>query len=926
MATKKSSSTTKKSSSASRGSRKKKPTNKEQQARNQLWAVVLFALGILLFCLALIKGENVWQAVHGFLRGCLSWCSYFVGPVVIATAVMIATDQTGYPVAAKTTAASVLVLLFSGILQVAQKGYPEGNFLELVTALYEGGKTLEGGGVLSLIFGVPLLKMTSYSGALIILLLLIFIFVMVLSGGTLVGLMRGMTAPARRIEEAYSSAVESRASREEPPARRREPKQARQPKPAREEREPEPQPLFTLPSFLQKPAEINIPIGGEPLPQHGSRAPKTAIRPEPLPPEERGRLTEEVAELPRQAAYDYDRQSPAPPKEADKPADRIEALTGEALSQPAQEEAELSIEEIISRAVSGDTEMAQIPETPAGRLAFGGDVPEPAAAAAARLPKPAPAPAAPPEAESEQPAAPVPTVPPSQGPHPDNTVAPAMEEHREEEQVPYSFPPLNLLEEPPAVSQVDTTRELRSNAELLENTLKSFGVQARIIDVSRGPAVTRYELQPAAGVKISKVTGLADDIALNLSATGVRIEAPIPGKPAIGIEVPNKIVAMVSIREMLDSPTFQNAASPLTIALGKDITGGVAVGDIAKMPHVLIAGATGSGKSVCINSIIISLLYKSSPDQVKFLMIDPKVVELGVYNGIPHLLVPVVTDPKKAAGALAWAVAEMLKRYKTFAETGVRDLKGYNRLAEENGQLPPMPQMVIIIDELADLMMASPKDVEDSICRLAQMARAAGMHLVIATQRPSVDVITGLIKANIPSRISFAVSSAVDSRTILDGGGAEKLLGRGDMLFAPVGAPKPMRIQGCFVTDQEVERVVTFIKEGEKPAYDEAVIQEIDRQAAASGGKGDRGGSAGGDSGDEGEDDLLTDAIEVVVEAGLASTSLLQRRLKVGYARAARLVDEMEQRGIVGPFEGSKPRQVLMSKERYYEMKLNQED
>ena len=677
-----------------------------------------------------------------------------------------------------------------------------------------------------------------------------------------------------------------------------------------------PPPLSFPPAVLRKHTDIDVPIDGEPLPKHGERAPKTAIRPEPLPPEERGRLAEEVASLPRKEAYNFDRQDPAV-KEAPP-------------SPPEAAPESPSIEEIITRAVSGDTQLEHIPETPSGRLAFGGDVPEPAAAAAARLPKkpePVPAQEAFPwpeglEEDSEE-TPPAPKTPENAA-HPDNTVAPAIEDVPPEP-APYSYPPLNLLDEPPAVSQTDTTRELRSNAELLENTLKSFGVQARIIDVSRGPAVTRYELQPAAGVKISKVTGLADDIALNLSASGVRIEAPIPGKPAIGIEVPNKVVSMVSIREMLDSPAFQNASSPLTIALGKDITGGVAVGDIAKMPHVLIAGATGSGKSVCINSIIISLLYKSSPEQVKLLMIDPKVVELGVYNGIPHLLVPVVTDPKKAAGALAWAVGEMLKRYKTFAETGVRDLKGYNRLAEENKELAPMPQIVLIIDELADLMMASPKDVEDHICRLAQMARAAGMHLVIATQRPSVDVITGLIKANIPSRISFAVSSAVDSRTILDGSGAEKLLGRGDMLFAPVGAPKPMRVQGCFVTDQEVERVVTFVKEGEKPDYDEEVLQEIDRQAAASGSKGGGSGSAG-ESGDDGEDELLSDAIEVVVEAGLASTSLLQRRLKVGYARAARLVDEMEQRGIVGPFEGSKPRQVLLTKDRYYEMKLNQGD
>ncbi len=908
MATKKSSSSTtrKSGSSSKRGSGKKRTTKKEQQARNQLWAIILFAVGILLFAIAVIKGENVWLALHNFLLGCLSWCAYLVGPLVIATAVMIATDKSGYPLEAKTVSASALVLLLSGALQIFHKSYPEGNFFELVAGLYEEGQELTGGGVLSLIFGVPLLKFTNFLGAAIIILLLIFIFVMVLTGGTLMGLFRGATAPVKKLEEAYSSAVETRAARTEEPARK--PVRRAEPIELPEEE----------PSFLRRPFNINVPIDGEPLPKHGGRAPKTAVRPEPLPPEERERLVEEAAGLPVD-------ETPLTPEEV----------------------AERAAEEILTRAVSGETQMEHVPETPEGRLDFGADVPDPAAIAAARLAKqnaaqaaaqpesaPKPEPMEEPfpwpeeieeEPNKEEPPAPLPMEIPGEAPHPDNTVAPAMEDPAQKEPEPpeYTFPPLNLLDEPPQVSQTDTTRELRSNAELLENTLKSFGVQARIIDVSRGPAVTRYELQPAAGVKISKVTNLADDIALNLSATGVRIEAPIPGKPAIGIEVPNKIVSTVGIKEMLDSPIFQNAASPLTIALGKDITGGVALGDIAKMPHVLIAGATGSGKSVCVNSIIISILYKSAPDQVKFLMVDPKVVELGVYNGIPHLLVPVVTDPKKAAGALAWAVGEMMKRYKLFAETGVRNLQGYNHLAEENGNLSPLPQIVIIIDELADLMMASPKEVEDHICRLAQLARAAGMHLVIATQRPSVDVITGLIKANIPSRISFAVSSAVDSRTILDSGGAEKLLGRGDMLFSPVGAPKPLRIQGCFVTDQEVERVVTFVKEGERPNYDEEVLQEIDRQAAASGGKGGSA-SSGGDSGDDGEDELLGDAIEVVVEAGLASTSLLQRRLKVGYARAARLVDEMEQRGIVGPFEGSKPRQVLLTKDRYYEMKLNQ--
>ena len=485
------------------------------------------------------------------------------------------------------------------------------------------------------------------------------------------------------------------------------------------------------------------------------------------------------------------------------------------------------------------------------------------------------------------------------------------------EEKTYTFPPVNLLEEPKGRLRRQYPKELRANADLLVDTLRSFGVETRIVDISRGPAVTRYELQPSAGVKISRITNLADDIALNLAAGGVRIEAPIPNKAAIGIEVPNKDIAAVPIREIIDSTEFTAAKSRLSVALGKDISGRICLADLAKMPHLLIAGATGSGKSVCINSIIISLLYKASPEEVKLLMIDPKVVELGGYNGIPHLLVPVVTDPKKAAGALCWAVGEMLNRYKLFAATGTRDLEGYNRLAAEREELHPMPQIVIIIDELADLMMAAPKDVEDYICRLAQMARAAGMHLVIATQRPSVDVITGLIKANIPSRISFAVSSQIDSRTILDMGGAEKLLGRGDMLYYPVGSSKPTRVQGCFVTDSEVERVVTFIKQGEKGEYDDTIMTEIEQSAAQVKGKGGSSGFAaasGGDAEGTDGDELLEQAIAVVVEAGLASTSLLQRRLKVGYARAARLVDEMEEKGIVGPFEGSKPRKVLMTR------------
>ncbi len=485
----------------------------------------------------------------------------------------------------------------------------------------------------------------------------------------------------------------------------------------------------------------------------------------------------------------------------------------------------------------------------------------------------------------------------------------------------YKFPPISLLKPPVFESSEATGADLDSTAAHLVDTLRSFGVETRIVDISRGPTITRYELQPCAGVKISKITNLADDIALNLATAGVRIEAPIPNKAAVGIEVPNKTSNVVGVREIIDSPLFMSSKSKLTVALGRDIGGNAIITDIAKMPHGLIAGATGSGKSVCINSIIISLLYKASPDEVKLLLIDPKVVELGVYNGIPHLLVPVVTDPRKAAGALGWAVCEMEKRYKLFAENGVRDIAGFNKVAENNLEITKMPHIVIIIDELADLMMTAPGEVEDSINRIAAKARAAGMHLLIATQRPSVDVITGVIKANIPSRIAFAVSSQVDSRTILDMAGAEKLLGRGDMLFNPVGAPKPSRLQGCFVSDDEVEAVIEYIKGDHSSNYDDDIMSEIERQAAMD----KRQKISQTDDDGDADDPMLNQAIDTVVEIGQASTSLLQRKLKLGYARAARLVDMMEERGIVGPYEGSKPRQVLISKEAWLEKKAGED-
>ena len=487
----------------------------------------------------------------------------------------------------------------------------------------------------------------------------------------------------------------------------------------------------------------------------------------------------------------------------------------------------------------------------------------------------------------------------------------------------YKYPPIELFERSPEEADTAAQDELQANARKLVDTLESFGVHTKMRDISRGPAVTRYELQPMAGVKISRITSLADDIALNLAVADVRMEAPIPGKAAVGIEVPNRKRQAVNIRSVFESQSFQRMTSPLGIALGKDIAGTAQVADLCKMPHLLIAGSTGSGKSVCVNSIIMSLVFRSSPEDVKLLLIDPKVVELAEYNGIPHLLMPVVTEPKKAAGALGSAVQEMERRYRLFAENNVRDIKSFNRLAAESPDLEKMPYIAIIIDELADLMMVVGKDVEDSICRIAQKARAAGMHLIVATQRPSVDVITGLIKANIPSRIAFAVSSQVDSRTILDGSGAEKLLGQGDMLFMPVGAPKPTRIQGTFVRDEEISRVLDFIKSSATVQYDEAMIEAMEKHTIQDGKK----GGSGADADDETDTDpMYNQAVEVVIDAGQASTSLLQRRCKLGYARAARIMDEMEQNGIIGPSEGAKPRAVLISRQQWLEMQMNRPD
>ena len=565
----------------------------------------------------------------------------------------------------------------------------------------------------------------------------------------------------------------------------------------------------------------------------------------------------------------------------------------------------------------------------------------------AEQPAPAPEPAAEPaQAElvrqAPEPApAPVPSVPPAplsgESPREPEPAKVSREEARQAAQEvardvqsrlaeagehPYQYPPLSLLKEGPGDIGGEALVELNANRQRLDDTIHSFGIDANIVNVTRGPSVTRYELELDQGVRLNKLTNLADDIALALGASGVRI-APIPDQISmVGIEVPNKLVSPVNIHSVIGSREFTDSPSKVSFAVGKDIGGHCIVGNIAKLPHLLIAGTTGSGKSVCTNSLIISLLYKATPDEVRLIMVDPKMVELGIYNGIPHLLIPVVTDPKKAAGALQWAVTEMMKRYRTFAEVGVRDLAAYNALAARTEGMTKMPQIVVVIDELADLMLVAAKEVEESICRVAQMGRAAGMHLVIATQRPSADVITGLMKANIPSRIAFAVASSLESRIILDNTGAEKLVGKGDMLWFPLGSGKPLRVQGCFISDEEVAAVVDSVKQNAAAEYDDEVMAQIEQHVTESEKKGKSAGGAfpAGEAGEEEQDELFPAGVDVILDLGQASVSLLQRRLKLGYARAARLMDQMEEKGIVGPSEGSKPRQILITRDQWVQM------
>ena len=873
-AAKKSAAPAKKKPAGGRGKAAPARMNAEAiRQRNQMRAVVMFACAIFLGCLVLIPGDNLWKWAHTAVLGLFGSWAMLWPVLMIYMAVVTTLEKPRGPITGKVWLTVVIIVLFcmTGFIFGGIKLAEGLNFGEYISALYTRNDGV-GGGVIGGLLGQLLLGAVGSTGAKIIVLLLLFVALMVLTGTTLIGLFRTIKKPVDVMSEGLQNARQRR----------------------EEERLILEQDRHTIDVPLD-PVEVSPAVAaGDVL----------ALFPKAKPKKEKPQRNEKLDKL--QAVFGIEEAKPA-----EEPA-QIPVPQPEAPETPAIVESTRELDEALK----------EIQEMP---------LPVPAAVPAA--PKP-PVPLAEMEdissslqmemPEKEEPSDKQEEFP---GATPEQL---ALYQAAEQMQDPasYCFPPVSMLKESPKVDPSKETEELQTNGSILVDTLNSFGVQVKILDICRGPSVTRYEIQPAAGVKISKITNLADDLALNLAATGVRIEAPIPGKAAVGIEVPNKTRNTVCMRDLVQSNAFQTSKGKLSAALGRDIAGQPVIADLAKMPHLLIAGTTGSGKSVCINSIIISILYKANPSEVRFLMIDPKAVELTEYNGLPHMLVPVVTDAHKAAGALGWAVSEMMKRYKLFSETGVRNLSGYNALAEsqdfqdENGQpMPALPQIVIIIDELADLMMAAPKDVEDSICRLAQLARAAGMHLVVATQRPSVDVVTGLIKANIPSRIALTVSSPVDSRTILDSVGAEKLLGRGDMLFAPVGVNKPVRVQGCFLADEEISSIVEFVKKTREIEYDESVLEEIERNAASEGGHDD-----GLEGGGEGHDPMLEEAVKCVVEAGQASTSLLQRRLRLGYARAGRIIDEMEQLGIVGPHEGSKPRQVLMTYAQWMERNMQRSD
>lgn len=946
---------------------------KASMRRRHIATVIMFAVGIVLTLAAVIpagEGEG-WRGFFDIMHGLFGYSAFLVGPLLIFVAIRLSAFKEGHKLGMDVLKCVGGILLLCAAVQIFSVGaVPGENFGEVIANLYKDGKEFRGGGVFALFIG-GLLLLLGRLGATILIIILILVCVLLCTGITVADFTDRMVKPVRNAkdkavehhnrireenriaaEELHMQQDEIEKIQAEIDAEQQEKRSVAELSRAvfsvsdPEEQEPEPivedTSAHTEPEPSEKPHIIEVPRPDPVKPAE----PELPAEPDPAETEQ---LLEEqhedsvdyMAEIKdyimqkNRAVLEEAERSEKDPLE-DEDAELVPII--DALHRFKEENPEnapvSSIQDLPENSITSSEEselpfdlddVADEPETES-QPQKGAAAPETSAPKAAEPERPE-NPVKPEIVEVPRPDRPV--TPPA-APAPERPAMPLKKPAPEELNFSdvYTLPPVNLLNPvQKKLTQADIDNEIDRNSRKLVEALQSFGVQTKLVGVSRGPSVTRYELQPAPGVKISKITGLQDDIALNLASAGVRIEAPIPNKSAVGIEVPNKARDTVFFRELVDTTEFKKSFDKkLETVLGKDISGAMVTCNIAKMPHLLIAGTTGSGKSVCVNSIIMSILMKSTPQDVRLIMVDPKKVEFMMYNGIPHLLIPVVTDPKKAAGALAWAVNEMLNRYKQFSDNNVRDFTGFNELAKDpDSGLMKMSHIVIFIDELADLMMASPKDVEDSIVRLAQMARAAGMHLVIATQRPTVNVVTGLIKANIPSRIALMVASQTDSRVILDVSGAEKLLGNGDMLYMPVGLPKPVRVQGCFVSDKEVERVVEFIKQTFQAEYDELVMEEVERQTEMVASAQDSKSSGNLDSGDiDTSDERLEEAIDFVVESGTCSTSSLQRRLKLGYGRAARLVDIMEEMGIVGPLEGSKPRQVLMTKQEWAERKLQQ--
>ncbi|MEG1275769.1 MAG: DNA translocase FtsK, partial [Ruthenibacterium sp.] len=871
------------------------------------WSILLFGIGILLLAITYVPGDAAWSWIrHNLLFGVFGVSAYLLAPLVLYAAVLIALGQA---VGVKVGKVFLMMLLFSGAYLVFSSiDMSAYNFNDGIVFLHTASATDWGlgPGVLGAVFGWSTLAFCGRPGANILLVIFILIGLMLVTSVTPADLYHFCTGRAKKVKESLDSYSEGKDER-----------------------------------CVQRTAWTQA--------RRARKEEQRALQEEQRAQQAENQATQQALALANAGRVPFNQDAYAAARTSKAGRVRAEnAFRGEELAAGAEIDIDLGPDNVTTKVLHGEDAVAIGPGGTFGLAGLSGAQPGTAVVTQdaefgtiitrSRAPRAQ-------NVQAAAPFVPAPSVGRAAQTAPQTeelslvdelarlaqkAAAPVAQEDvmqtkavsvREDTSTGYAFPPLSLFQKQPPDNEENVQAELTHNAELLVKTLASFGVQTKILDINRGPSVTRYELQPLAGVKISRITGLADDIALNLATTGVRIEAPIPGKAAVGVEIPNKTRSVVSFRSILESPEFSTQTAPLAFAVGKGIAGHAQVGNLAKMPHLLIAGTTGSGKSVCTNSIIMSFLYRCPPEKLRLILIDPKMVEFTQYNGIPHLLMPVVTEPRKAAGALGSAVAEMEKRYHLLAENGVPNIEEYNALTEKNAALEKMPYIVIVIDELADLMMVAGKEVEDYICRIAQKARAAGMHLIVATQRPSVDVITGLIKANIPSRIGLSVMSQIDSRTILDTGGAEKLLGNGDMLYMPVGVNKPVRIQGAFIRSSEIRSVIDFLKKHSAADYSEEMIAEMEKRAAP-----EKGNAGDGDEDDSSEDPMFKTAVEVIMDAGQASTSLLQRRCKLGYARAARIMDEMEQAHIIGPYEGSKPRQLLISRQQWIEMTMQRAD